>query len=93
MYINGVCRTAANCAGWTLVTRYGSTKNASLSGHSGAGNLAGNWRGMLRKPLMRFANCQSSSPLPGTNKNNKLTFISILFLETYTRIVYGAGAG
>jgi hypothetical protein len=23
-------------------------------------------------------------PLPGTNKNNKLTFISILFLEVFT---------
>ena len=32
-------------------------------------------------------------PLPGTNKNNKLALISILFLEVFARIAEGADAG
>jgi hypothetical protein len=55
---NALERTAANCAGWILVTRYGSTENACSRRNLAAGNLAGkfdqrlaNSLNLFRKPL------------------------------------------
>jgi hypothetical protein len=51
-----------------------------LSSCSPVGNLGGNFQAGLCK-LLNLRRKWIRFPLPGTNKNNKLTFISILFLE------------
>src|ERR1700683_3044967 len=38
---NAKYKISATCAGWILVTHYGSTRTASKSRHSAVGNLAG----------------------------------------------------
>jgi len=56
-------RTAANCVGGVLVTRYGSTKKARSSRYQTAGNLAGNSGERLLKALnylRKFPELESS---------------------------------
>jgi hypothetical protein len=63
---NGIRRTTANRGGRGFVTRYASSKKVCLSTDLVAGNLAGNFRRLIHKPLTRLSYSPALGSLPGT---------------------------